>query len=132
MGKLLKILMTIVALAGLTTAASAQQGFRPIDVTNWKPENSETPLDLIASLYKGFPEALEGKPKVNINLTKNEDGKSFLIRLEMTGYLDDHTDGERYRAVVVRDGDKWRLKSLGKQWKCYRGSNKGWHTKICP
>ncbi len=126
------ILVTIVTLIGLTATATAQQGFRPIDVTNWKPDNSETPLDLIAPLYKGYPEALEGKPRVKIVLTKNEDGKSFLIRLEMTGYLDDHTDGERYRAVVVRDGDKWRLKALGKQWKCYRGSNKGWHTKICP
>ena len=121
----------LISSSGMVTSANAQKGYRPIDVTNWKPENAASPMELVVPLLKSFPEALEGRPHLIVELVKGKDGKSFIIVIEKTGYLDDFLEGERYRAVVVPDGDKWRLKALGRQWKCYRGANKGWHTKKC-
>lgn len=113
------------------SVAFAQSDYRPIDVSDWKPANTDTPMELILPLTKQFPEVLEGRPSLIVEMTKGKDGKSLIFILEKTGYLDDFVEGDRYRAVVVKDGEKWRLKSLGRKWKCYRGVHKGWHTKQC-
>lgn len=113
-------------------ATSYADSYQKVDLSKWTPKTAKHPLSLVEQLYAKFPESDEGKPNLNIRFKKDGRTKDFTAIIEMTGYLDDSLAGEKYRAVIKKGNKTWKLISLGKQWKCYRGTDKGWHTKKCP
>lgn len=125
------ILTSLLLFAAATSVAHAD-GYQEVDISKWTPKTAKHPLSLVEQLYAKFPESDEGKPNLVIRFKKDGRTKKFAAIVEMTGYLDDSLAGEKYRAVIEKGNKTWKLISLGKQWKCYRGTNKGWHTKKCP
>jgi hypothetical protein len=134
--------MKRLALAALICAALAQPaladplaGYEPVDLSDYQPREAASAVMLLQDLFEGHPETVaEGRSVLKIDLRHNEDRSALLIDLEMTGYLDDSVDAEKYRAIVV-EGTKhtFRLDRLGKKTKCGRGSNAGqWTTGNCP
>ena len=134
--------MKRLALAVLFCTALAQPaladplaGYEAVDLSEFKPREAASAVMLLQDLFEGHPETVvEGRSVLKIDLKHNDDRSALLVDLEMSGYLDDSVDGEKYRAIVV-EGTKhmFRLDRLGKKIKCGRGSTAGqWTTGNCP
>lgn len=118
-----------------TSATSDQQldGYKPVDISSWQPRTAPSAMALVEPLYRGHPEASEGRPTLKIDLRPDEDGNGVIIDIEMRGYLDDSVSGEQYRALITWTEDGWTLKALGVRYICARGSTAGTPTTtLCP
>ena len=106
--------MKRLALAALFCTALAQPaladplaGYEAVDLSEFKPREAASAVMLLQDLFEGHPETVaEGRSVLKIDLKHNDDRSALLVDLEMSGYLDDSVDGEKYRAIVVEGKHK--------------------------
>ena len=83
------------------------------------------------SYYKGgFVE--EGFGREVISLTFSDSRHQAHIIHAMHGLADDSVRSYRYLAILVRDGELWRLKQAKRQWICQLGrGQQEWSGQLC-
>jgi hypothetical protein len=83
------------------------------------------------SFYKGgFVE--EGFGREVISLTFSDSRRQAHIIHAMHGLADDSLSSYRYVAILVLDGELWRLKQARKQWTCKPGrGHQDWSAQLC-
>jgi hypothetical protein len=83
------------------------------------------------SPYKGeFVE--EGFGREVISLTFSDSERQAHIIHAMHDLPDDSVRSYRYLAILVRDGELWRLKQARKQWTCQLGrGQQEWSGQLC-
>ena len=83
------------------------------------------------SYYKGgFVE--EGFGREVISLTFSDSRRQAHIIHAMHGLADDSVRSYRYLAILVLDGELWRLKQARKQWTCQPGrGHQEWSAQLC-
>jgi len=83
------------------------------------------------SYYKGgFVE--EGFGREVISLTFSDSRQQAHIIHAMHGLADDSVSSYRYLAILVRDGELWRLKQARRQWICRLGrGQQEWSGQLC-
>jgi len=83
------------------------------------------------SFYKGgFVE--EGFGREVISLTFSNSRHQAHIIHAMHGLADDSLSSYRYLAILVLDGELWRLKQAKKQWTCQPGrGHQEWSAQRC-
>jgi len=83
------------------------------------------------SFYKGgFVE--EGFGREVISLTFSDSRRQAHIIHAMHGLADDSLSSYRYVAILVLDGELWRLKQARKQWTCKPGrGHQEWSAQLC-
>jgi hypothetical protein len=112
--------------------AGPLDGYAPVDLTDFQPKEGPSAIGLLVDLIEAHPESLEGNPATKIEMKPTGDGRALQVDVEMTGYLDDAVDGEKYRAILM-PASTWRIEALGRQIKCRRGDSAGeWTTNLCP
>lgn len=99
-------------------------GYKPVDLSTWEQRTAASAMALIEPLYRGHPEAAEGRPTLKIDL-RRDSGDGIVVDIEMRGYLDDSVAGEDYRALIQWTEEGWRLDALGVRYICYRGETPG-------
>lgn len=102
--------------------------WQAVDLADWSPKSAASLMDVVAPVYSGHPEALEGEPTLDIELAPCSGRQAIQVRVKMTGYLDDSVAGEQFLAVVEPGGDGWVLADLRKRHLCARGSGAGQWT----
>jgi hypothetical protein len=90
----------------------------------------DVPQAVFADLLARFPEGVEGRQELELNVNENDDGSNVVL-LTVTGLLDDAIGAEQHRAVLRFDKSGWRVTQIGERWKCRRGPGGGWTTKRC-
>ena len=83
------------------------------------------------SYYKGgFVE--EGFGREVISLTFSDSRQQAHIIHAMHGLANDSVSSYRYLAILVRDGELWRLKQARRQWICRLGrGQQEWSGQLC-
>ena len=83
------------------------------------------------SHYKGgFVE--EGFGREVISLTFSDSRRQANVIHAMYGVASDSLSSYRYLAILVRDGELWRLKQARKQWTCKPGrGHQEWSAQLC-
>lgn len=83
------------------------------------------------SFYKGgFVE--EGFGREVISLTFSDSRRQAHMIHAMHGLADDSLSSYRYVAILVLDGELWRLKQARKQWTCKPGrGHQEWSAQLC-
>lgn len=103
-----------------------------VDITGWNPKSARSLMALIAPVYAGHPEAMEGRPTLSVEVEEAPNGSAMQIKIRMTGYLDDSVSGEEFAALAGEGQDGWVLKRLWKRQLCARGASAGqWTSKPC-
>jgi hypothetical protein len=83
------------------------------------------------SIYKGGI-ADEGLRREVISLTFSDSERQAHIIHAMHDLPDDSVRSYRYIAILVRDGELWRLKQARRQWTCQLGrGQQEWSGQLC-
>jgi len=116
----------------LATTDQRLVGYMPVDLSSWQPRTAPSVMALVEQLYRGHPEAVEGRPTLKIDL-RRDSGDAIVVDIEMRGYLDHSVDGEDFRAFVIWTEKGWRLDALGVRYICSGGETPGVPvTTLCP
>ena len=97
------------------------------DIAQYK--NIKSPEELI-TIYYNYPSS-EGKP--NLKIEKKELEKNvFEITLIHDYQQDDSQKAEKIIMVAEKIGEKWHVKRIRRNWKCYDGrGHTDWGTSNC-
>ena len=136
----MKNFIAIVSLLTLAACATAAEP-RAKSLADATPEPSvevtpprmraDDPLSLIAEIYGSWPESLEGKPTISIEMAP--DGGGFVTTVVQTGLLDDSVAQTKDVLRIIMDrGGKWFVTSAEQYRKCYRTGMFEWTAKPCP
>jgi len=88
-----------------------------------------TPKDIMKVFYPYEVESGEGNEKITISeKTLNDD--VVVVELIHDNLLDDSVKGEKYLMELKKQENSWKVVSLKKNWKCWRG-NADWGTESC-
>jgi len=83
------------------------------------------------SIYKGGI-VDEGLRREVISLTYPDSKRQANIIYATYGVASDSVSSYRYVAILVLDGELWRLKQAKKQWTCQPGrGHQEWSAKLC-
>ena len=89
-----------------------------------------SPTDAVADIVAALPPERERTIDV-ATVPARPDRR--LVTVEATGYRDDSLAGERWRVLVERAGDGWRVVRTDRQNLCARGTvAQRWTTEPCP
>ena len=112
--------------------AGQLRGWTAVDLAGWTPKTAPSLMELIAPVYAGHPEAMEGRPTLKVEVEEAPDGRAMQIMVRMTGYLDDSVAGEEFAALADQGEKGWFLKGLWKRQLCMRGRHAGqWTAEPC-
>lgn len=89
----------------------------------------KSPEELI-TMYYNYPSS-EGKP--NLQIVKKEIEKNiYEIKLIHDNQQDDSQKAEKVIMIAEKLGDKWHVKSIKRNWKCYDGrGHTDWGIENC-
>jgi len=113
------------------TAAELKK-WTAVDIAEWKPGTAPSLMELIAPVFDGHPEAVEGRPTLSVEIEEAPKDDAMQIMVRMTGYLDDSVSGEEFAGLAAMGRDGWVLKGLWKRQLCVRGPTAGqWTAEPC-
>ncbi len=105
--------------------------YAAVNLDNWVPRRAISVMELFAPIISAHPESLEGRPEMEISLTRID--RFITVNITALGYLDDSVAGGKYAGIVSRKDGQWHLDSLWRQNLCTRGKNAGkWVKSSCP
>ena len=107
--------------AGEKDAPASLKGFEPVKIESAKA-TSDRVINLVLPYIGNHPEAMEGRPMLDISIKLQ--GDSLIFDLKMGGYLDDSVSGEHFRGIIKPSPKGWELVDLGVKSICYRGKSK--------
>ncbi|MGI9521448.1 MAG: hypothetical protein ACR2PG_07345 [Hyphomicrobiaceae bacterium] len=82
-------------------------------------------MGVFAPILEGHPESMEGNARARILFEKTRDENSYIVDMELLGYLDDSVAGQQFVGFVGRaEVGGWQLESLWVRQKCARGKAK--------
>lgn len=83
-------------------------------------EEPLSPSQIMKMYYPTEEESSEGKESVDIkeNVLEHEEMEVVLIH---DYQMDDSVKGAKYIMVLKKQGEDWKVVSLKKNWKCYKG-----------
>jgi hypothetical protein len=126
---------TIVQLIlGALLFASCTEEFKSVDPQAFNKKvaeraDIETPEELITVYYNYPPN--EGKPDLSINSQKLN-ANEFEITLIHDGQQDDAQQAEKVIMRAVRTNNKWTVREIRRNWKCYSGrGHTSWGIGYC-
>lgn len=113
---------------------SCKESFQEMDTEIFNKDiirntSIKSPEELITNYYN-FPSS-EGKP--NLLITKNEIDKNvFEIILIHDNQQDDAQKAEKVIMIAEKIGNKWNVKKISRNWKCYEGrGHTDWGIEYC-
>ncbi len=122
------------AIAGKAGAgAGAQDTWQETAAAEWKVPVAADLMDIVQPAYQGFPESVEGRQKLAIEVVRSQTGDGFTATVTKEGLLDDAVGAEQIRLEIERRDANWALVRAGRRWQCRRGAKPGnWTTGRCP
>ena len=118
--------------ASIATTAMFRNGWATVDYSGWERTSAPTVLGVLEPVYAWHPEAMEGRPELDIKMVPWPGREAMRVEITMTGFLDDSVAGERYVALVKPGGEGWTIGGLWRRNLCQRGAHAGqWTKKNC-
>lgn len=111
-----------------TPAALTQRGFAKVDLSSWQPRSAPSLLGALGALVANHPEAIEGRPTMQIDMAPSADSSMMIVEVTQHGLLDDSVSGQRHVAHVKQGPKGWHLVGLWQQSMCARGRLAGQWT----
>lgn len=106
-------------------------GWQQSDPATWSPNRAATAAELVAPLFSGALETLEGKPDIKVHVWKS--GGTFRAAVRARGLADDSVQAEESVIAIKRDGSGWVVAEVWRRWMCARGPGAGtWTNESCP
>ena len=138
---LLAILLFLTSCGQITKSPQSQNTdsqttttkFENIDFSKFNIKLSQktekmTPKEVM-QLYYPHKKGDEGNEQIILS-EKILNNKNTEVTLIHEGLLDDSIRGYQYKMILKKKKDHWKVASLKKNWKCYRGHSY-WGIELC-
>ena len=113
---------TFLAFLLLSISSCSEEAVK-IDVSEFnktleKAKELKTAKDVMRLYFDSLP----GEKDTNFSVTEEQlSGGNYRITLIRTKLKDDSAEGEKYVMVAELTGSTWKVISLEKNWRCYKG-----------